>query len=110
MIVSLRWKLVSSFFLLVLLTVGIFAFLTNNYIDRQFNVYLMNRQKQYANELRRMLSEFYAREGSFDKRIGYFTFRGGIKDGYQILIRAKNGLLVWDCLHRSSFRRYRRDA
>lgn len=96
MIVSLRWKLVSSFFLLVLLTVGIFAFLTNSYIDRQFNVYLMNRQKQYANELRRMLSEFYAREGSFDKRTGYFTFRGGIKDGYQILIRDKNGLLVWD--------------
>lgn len=62
---SLRWKLALSLLLVVAVSVGLTAYLTNRSTAREFSQYVSQSQSSYVAQLQQSLGEFYADRGSW---------------------------------------------
>jgi hypothetical protein len=63
---SLRWKLGGALLLVVLVSVGIMAFLTNRNTAAQFQQYLLGGNTVYAQRLATNLEQYYSQEHSWN--------------------------------------------
>jgi two-component system, OmpR family, sensor histidine kinase BaeS len=61
-LLSLRWKLGGALLLVVLLSVGIMAYLTNQNTTAQFQQYLQSGNSAYTQRLVNILEQFYAQQ------------------------------------------------
>jgi signal transduction histidine kinase len=61
-LLSLRWKLGGALLLVVMVSVGIMAFLTNQNTTTQFQQYLQSENSAYAQRLVKNLEQYYAQE------------------------------------------------
>jgi signal transduction histidine kinase len=61
---SLSWKLGGALLLVVLISVGLMAYLTNINTTREFGQYLSQGNQKYVENLAEALSQIYAQEGS----------------------------------------------
>ena len=66
MISSIRWKLAGSLLLIVLVSVGLTAFLISQGTQREFRQYISECDMMYCNQLQNNLSDYYASTGSWD--------------------------------------------
>jgi len=62
---SLRWKLGSALLLIVAISVGLMAYLTNLSTEREFDQYVTQGNQRYVHNVSDALGLWYAREGSW---------------------------------------------
>lgn len=93
----LRIQLSSGFALIVLVTVALISLASNILISRQFEKYVANQQRTFADGLASGLSEQYDAESgtwNLDYIHGFGMYALG--DGYIIKIYDLNNAVVWD--------------
>ena len=81
---SLSWKLGGALLLIVVVSVGLMAYLTNLSTTREFQEYVSQGNTMYAQRVEDTLSQFYAQEGSWTK----------IQDLLGNLLRSGNDRLI----------------
>ncbi|MBI2869219.1 MAG: HAMP domain-containing histidine kinase [Chloroflexi bacterium] len=92
---SLRWKLAGAFLLVVLVSVGLTAFLANLSTGREFSQYVSRGNAAYARDVAESLEQFYARRQSWDGVQAILT--GLTRSGNDRLVVAdSSGLIVGD--------------
>lgn len=62
---SLRWKLAGALLLIVIISVGLMAYLTNINTTREFGQYLSQGNQRYVQQTSDTLSQLYAQNGSW---------------------------------------------
>ena len=62
----LTWKLGAALLLIVVVSVGVMAYLTNRSTDREFREYISHGSMMYTGYIENVLSQFYASEESWD--------------------------------------------
>lgn len=81
---SLSWKLGGALLLIVVVSVGLMAFITNLSTTREFQEYVSQGNVMYAQRVEDTLSQFYAQEGSW----------GNAQDLLNNLLRSGNDRLI----------------
>ena len=62
---SIRWKLAGALLLIVVVSVGLMAFMANLSTTREFRQYLSHSSTMYNESVGESLSQFYQREGGW---------------------------------------------
>lgn len=93
----LRTQLSSGFALIVLITVALISLASNILINRQFEMYVVNQQRTFADGLAAGLGEQYDAENgtwNLDYIHGFGMY--ALNDGYIIKIYDLDSAVVWD--------------
>lgn len=92
---SLRWKLVGTLILIVLVSVASMAFITDRNITREFEQYVCQCDDTYCDSIATQLSPFYTQGQSWDGVQGIIT--GPLLDeSYRLIVADSSGVIVGD--------------
>ena len=94
---SIKTKLSSSIFAIVLLTVAVISFLANYFINQKFTEYIAQQQKLKVQVIESTLSEQYNLETkkwdlNFINAVGMYS----LYEGYIVKVYDKNHQILWD--------------
>jgi signal transduction histidine kinase len=97
---SLRTQLTLAIVLAVFLTVALISILSNTLINKQFETYMLEHQKEKITGMVATLAAQYNSEtGAWDATSVYTLGMYYLNDGYIIKLSDKNGGTVWDAEH-----------
>ncbi|MFC1872049.1 sensor histidine kinase [Chloroflexota bacterium] len=94
---SLTWKLGGALLLIVVVSVGLMAFLTNLSTTREFQQYVSQGNMMYTQSLADNLGEFYADEQGWDN-LQETLENLGISTSWRILVTDSTGTVIGDTI------------
>lgn len=102
---KLRTKLAFSFALVVLLTIALISLLSNHFVGRQFEEYMLRQQEQKATGLATILSHQYDRAQEIWNVDSVYTIgMYALNEGYIIKVYDSQNGIIWDAqAHDMSF-------
>jgi len=92
---SLSWKLAGALLLIVVVSVGLMAYLTNLSTTREFRQYVVQGNMMYASGVGDGLSSFYSRQGNWDGVQAVLP--GWLRvSGERLIVADRQGVIVGD--------------
>ncbi|OGO23995.1 MAG: hypothetical protein A2Z28_03510 [Chloroflexi bacterium RBG_16_51_9] len=92
---SLNWKLAGALLLIVVVSVGLMSYLTNQSTTREFRDYVMQGNAMHASGVGNSLSGFYSRQGNWNGVQGVLP--GLLRmNGDRLIVADASGMIVGD--------------
>lgn len=93
---NLRSKLSLSYVLIILVSVGLISLLSNIFLEKQFQNYMITQQERKTNEMIDLISQQYGTDGSW--KIQHLETIGmhALENGLIIKVLNKNNDTIWD--------------
>ena len=92
---SLSWKLGGALLLIVIVSVGLMAYITNRSTTQEFRHYITQGSMMYTQDMERMLSELYAQSGGWMNTQGLLDNMPQSSKGRLVVIDS-SGVVVGD--------------
>lgn len=99
---SLRSKLTLSYILIATICVSLISFISNIYLDKHFQDYVISNQERKNSEIITMIEQQYMAAGRWDKYSIQSIGIGALENGMIIKVQDNNDMVVWDAMHYNS--------
>ncbi|MBF8982383.1 HAMP domain-containing histidine kinase [Lutibacter sp. B2] len=94
--ISLRRKLSLSYILVVLICVFLISFLSNFFLERQFNNYVIQTRKDKNKDIVSSLENHYNSEGKWNYKVVESIGIDALENGLIISVKDLSGKIIWD--------------
>lgn len=93
---SLRSKLSLSYVLVALVCVLLISILMNNFLEKQFQDYIIKNQERKSNEIVQLISRQFREKGTWDDMVIENIGVNALEQGMIVKVRNSAGETVWD--------------
>lgn len=94
--ISLRRKLTLSYMLVVMICVFLISFLSNFFLEKQFNNYVIKMREDKSMDIVSSLSKHYKSDKTWDHYVIESIGEDALKNGLIIRVKDISGEIIWD--------------